>query len=502
MRRGWRAAWLIAVCATPTLAWCSGAAAATATVTHRIDHYSGVDDERYAVVTYTGDPGEANDVTATQSGTAMRFVDPGATVRPGRGCEAVSEHELSCGKGPREYFDPTIRTGDGDDVVRVDGINYWHLHAGAGDDAVTILDGAGWLDGGPGDDALTGGAAGDELRGGKGTDRLSGGEGEDYLTGDDARTRSADLMDGGEGYDWVQYDNRSTGVRIDLEREHGNGGPGEGDTIRGVESAYGSRGSDTILGTGDGNLLFGDAERDPRGANHHQHDVIDGRGGNDDLEGSEGDSNVYGGAGDDEVDGNDGDDVLSGGAGDDTLQGGAGVNDYHGGDGNDNVYPDFDEGPESRFHCGPGEIDIVVPESAGLRLAEDCERVQEDDLYVHTNLSRIGDSSLQLEITQFDESEPSGDCSLAAKLTGPEDPGVERARFLGSGETRIVIGKRRRMKVALSKRGARLLIAGDRGVVPVGVRLYGREKCGAGGRLENYSSDPNFTVLVHVPLHG
>ena len=76
-----------------------------------------------------------------------------------------------------------------------------------------------------------------------------------------------------------------------------------------IEDALGGSGHDTLLGSGDDNMLSGGA-------------------GNDSLAGHGGDDDVIGGAGRDVLQGEDGADVLNGGAGADTMTGGTGADTF------------------------------------------------------------------------------------------------------------------------------------------------------------------------------
>ena len=181
--------------------------------------------------------------------------------------------------------------GDGDDNVDVD-------EAPEGDDIPKpdadpqvqnegtspldmIVNGAGELLGGDGDDVMTGSAGRDDLTGGDGDDTLYGMGDDDWLFGDDAPGAAGDdLLFGGEGDDTLV----------------GNGG------------------SDRLFGGLDDDKLFG-GDGD---------DTLQGGAGHDELMGSAGDDVLFGGEGDDDLTGGLGDDVLSGGKGADFVHGGAG----------------------------------------------------------------------------------------------------------------------------------------------------------------------------------
>jgi Ca2+-binding RTX toxin-like protein len=84
------------------------------------------------------------------------------------------------------------------------------LSGDSGNDVLTIVAGAGQLDGGDGADTLTGNASFDALHGGAGTDWLFSGGGADTLNGGDG----ADFIDAGPGGDIVFYE--KTGDRDDI----------------------------------------------------------------------------------------------------------------------------------------------------------------------------------------------------------------------------------------------------------------------------------------------
>ena len=147
-----------------------------------------------------------------------------------------------------------------------------------------VVDGGVLLDGGPGNDRLLGGVAGEEFHGGGGADELRGGGGDDALTDDDVdgavddRSPGPDTVDGGGGVDAVSYRRRTAPVDIDLADAATDGGPGEGDRLRNVESVVGGRGDDRLAGNRRPNLLDGRGGRDR----------LIGRGGADELRGAEG----------------------------------------------------------------------------------------------------------------------------------------------------------------------------------------------------------------------
>src|SRR5207249_6437969 len=117
------------------------------------------------------------------------------------------------------------------------------IKGGPGDDSLDGAQGNDTLDGGAGNDLLTGGQGNDKLQGGDGNDGLSGGSG-------------ADDMSGGPGSDFVGYIGRPTGVRVTLDDQPDDGGPGEGDNARSdIEGIYGGDGNDTLIGSDASNII-------------------------------------------------------------------------------------------------------------------------------------------------------------------------------------------------------------------------------------------------------
>ncbi|MGO1079696.1 beta strand repeat-containing protein [Inquilinus sp. CA228] len=167
-----------------------------------------------------------------------------------------------------------------------------NVNGGKGADQIRGAGDANVLNGYEGNDDLSGSSGNDTLLGGDGDDTLRGGAG-------------ADRIEGGAGIDTVDYEG-PTGVTVDLGTGLGSGGDAQGDTLFGIENAWGT--------TSYGDVLTGSA-----GANRLQ-----GWGGNDVLTGLGGSDTLIGSAGDDTLGGGDGDDFLHVGAGADIMDGGAG----------------------------------------------------------------------------------------------------------------------------------------------------------------------------------
>lgn len=246
------------------------------------------------------------------------------------------------------------------------------LVGGDGNDVILGLGGFDVLVGLGGDDALCGGAGSDGLQPGSGDDKVDGGEVELLVSNIVMFTASAqpvrvDLRAGtatGEGSDTLLNISTVEGTRFDdtligndspnyLYPASGNdtvvggGGDdavgfergvtanlatgqatGEGtDTLESIESIFGSKFADTLVGTAGANYITG----------HEGRDVIDGGAGDDRVFGDEDDDRLLGGGGSDGVSGGTGKDRVVGGGGDDTVVGAAGDDTISGGAGRDVV---------------------------------------------------------------------------------------------------------------------------------------------------------------------
>lgn len=257
--------------------------------------------------------------------------------------------------------------GDGDDALQGDAGNDW-LDGGAGVDTVS---------GGDGLDRLFGGADVDQLLGGLGNDQLLGGDGNDTLQGDAGN----DLLDGGTGADTFagglgddRYIVDDAGDVVTEKAGEGRdlvtasvdwtlGANVEDLTLAGAAlRGTGNTGDNTIIGTGETNVLAGggggkDLLIGGRGNDTY---LIDGptvtvRENADEgfdrmvftangtvaanievaVAAGTGAVSITGSARNDLIGGNGGANVLEGGAGNDTLIGQGGVDTLRGGDGND-----------------------------------------------------------------------------------------------------------------------------------------------------------------------
>lgn len=161
--------------------------------------------------------------------------------------------------------------GDGDDLLDASGF--------AGPTNITGNGGSDILFGSEFDDILNGGDGDDLLDAGAGNDQVNGGGGDDILIGGSGQGN--DALDGGAGNDWVVYTSATQPITVNLGAGIAFGDPAIGsDTLANIENVIGGKGSDSITGNGEDNVLMG------------------GEGG-DTLTGLGGDDALFGGAGND-----------------------------------------------------------------------------------------------------------------------------------------------------------------------------------------------------------
>lgn len=300
-------------------------------------------------VTYTGYPGERNDVTATWDEAAQTYTltdtgvtqlnrAPSATPDPTRiwplslllpksppppppagpsQCTINGQTAVCRPTDPYElaFFD--LDLGDGDDIGRLDhGDDHGLLYGRLGNDVLTatsLAGGSAEMLGHGGDDVLTGGDGRDFLHGGFGADRLDGGGGLD-------RVLYRNEFDDPQTGEWDSSQNPTTGVSITLDGVANDGTPGESDNvIAGNDEIWATEFDDVIVG-GPGTQVI----------------------------------NAY--PGDDDVDGGPGEDYLEGYSGNDVLRTRDGeADDYACGSENDLVLADaFDEFGVLPLPWGPG----------------------------------------------------------------------------------------------------------------------------------------------------
>ncbi|WP_329091565.1 MULTISPECIES: calcium-binding protein [unclassified Streptosporangium] len=190
------------------------------------------------LLTYTAEPGIANELTITQNGTTLLLEDaagqvagcntlgdaaeagPATVIRVllGDESDAVAVNVLPQGQKL------TVFGGEGDDDL-LGSVNADDLRGGLGDDSIRGIEGNDMLRGDAGDDDLRGGNEADVLIGGGGDDDLSGGAG-------------ADELNGGSGEDELRGE-------AGTDELNGGGGPDELDGGAGTDVCNGGPGTDT-----------------------------------------------------------------------------------------------------------------------------------------------------------------------------------------------------------------------------------------------------------------
>ncbi|MFT6331970.1 MAG: Ca2+-binding RTX toxin-like protein [Lentimonas sp.] len=203
---------------------------------------------------------------------------------------------------------------DGDTLIDIESV-YGSKH----NDTITGDESSNSLAGYIGDDILKAGGGNDYIDGGTGNDRLFGGEGNDILIGNSGNDMlrgdaGADILNGGTGRDAAAYWSSNAAINVNLSNGTASGGHADGDTLIDIESVYGSKHNDTLIGDQFSNSFAG----------HIGNDYINGNGGNDYIDGGTGNDELFGGEGDDRLIGNSGNDNLQGEEGVDVLNGGFG----------------------------------------------------------------------------------------------------------------------------------------------------------------------------------
>ena len=157
----------------------------------------------------------------------------------------------------------------------------------ASGNALNISDGLNGTDQLYGFENLLGGLGDDSLTGNDGANLLDGGMGDDWLV---AGQGANDTLIGGSGSDTADYSAANGNLSIVLDAfgftDAADDGHGGTDRLEGIENLIGGSGDDTLIGSGDGNLIEGGAG----------HDWIEGRGtGGDALFGGTGNDRLIGG---------------------------------------------------------------------------------------------------------------------------------------------------------------------------------------------------------------
>jgi hypothetical protein len=368
-----------------------------------------------AVVQFTADPGETNDLHVLREARAIRLVDEGAEVVAGSGCTQVTSHEVSC-----PVHELRISVGDMDDAVSSGAAA--SIHGDDGNDRVEASGGS--VLGGAGADVVEGSGAMENLAGGTGPDTLRGLGGDDFLQ--DRGDGNLDEFDGGGGRDKLWYDtNPISALTFDLSAPTPGGAPGDEDVLHSIEDAQVSGETVQITGSDKANEILAFADQDVA----VEHNVI------------------IGGRGDDSIRAeNDGDrDTVRAGRGDDTLGLSPGQT----------RYPVADD-----VRCGPGR-DVVHGPNLTTLIPSDCEEVHAGDVDYRLRLPvhglRAALFSATSRICDLDG------CSRFAVTVqraerGGRPVGAILAHAAGSGRPRLSPRLNRRGRRTLARRG-RLLVA-------------------------------------------
>ncbi|MBI4897580.1 MAG: hypothetical protein HY827_04345 [Actinobacteria bacterium] len=215
--------------------------------------------------------GVQNDLTMTVDENGVNYQDLTAPMVAGPGCWLVDVHHVSCELG---WLITLAYLGDQDDTMTFYTSSQYRS-------------------------AVAGEAGDDEVFGGPGMEILGGGPGADTIHGD--------------GEDGMSYNERTTGVRVEIDDLANDGAPDEHDFVDldGGQIA-GSLGDDVIIGDQFDNMLFG----------FNGDDEIHGGAGEDHIESEAGNDVIY--ARDDQAD------VVLCGIGEDEIIGDNGIDQTYG----------------------------------------------------------------------------------------------------------------------------------------------------------------------------
>ena len=245
-RRRVRARFLVVLGVLVLASFPTSAVAATAFVE--------VDDFGNSFLAYLAGAGEANQVDVSSEGEITTIHDSGAVIAAEAGCLSVDAHTVTCTKADgavlnlRDLADSlSVANSLGDFLSREDGgrtrsrVACFAAAQLEGEDGNDSLSGR-RLVGGPGSDTLSGGPRSDYLDGGRGNDTFTAGEGNDQII-----PRSGnDAIDAGAGEDdLLDYDVPGP-VTVNLRTGIATGAGTV--TFTGVESVFGSRRGDLLIG--------------------------------------------------------------------------------------------------------------------------------------------------------------------------------------------------------------------------------------------------------------
>ena len=259
-----------------------------------------------------------------------------------------------------------------------------------------------------GDDIITGNGGHDFLLGHGGDDSIYGGTGRDVIRGG----AGADHIDGGSEDDWVQFHDSGAGVALDLTAGTGSGGDAAGDTYVSIEHVRGTDYADTITGSSDRNMIYG----------------------------QDGDDVIASGGGNDLIYGQDGDDTITGGSAGETFHGGAGADTIDGAGGLDWVrYTDAGSGVSVSLLTGTG----TQGDAAGDQLSNvehlwgsEYDDVLEGDDGVNMIRGGAGDDT----ITGHQGNDIMQGCDGADLFVFDQDDGIDRINGfeIGTDSIRII----------------------------------------------------------------
>jgi Ca2+-binding RTX toxin-like protein len=342
-------------------------------------------------------------------------------------------------------------------------------------------------------------------------------------------------MIGGSGIDIADYSARLGSVTVDLTTPGGDGEAGEGDDVQeNVETILGGSAGDALTGGASANTLIGAAGADSL-IGGSGFDRLDGGAGDDSLDGGADPDVLVGGSGSDGLHGSEGNDLLSGQSGNDALDGGEGADTLDGGsdtdtavyssrvaklwlsvdggpdDGEtgegDNIRTDVENvvagsGPDAlvggdgsnsldagagndavntvdgvvdNVTCGSGTDSVDADDQD--RVARDCEKVTRWAAAVRiltssVTASRRGVVSLSLRCTG--KKPCAGTISLESSRRKSKRQKKSRGAALGTSRFTIAAGKRKTVKVRLSKSASRRLRRSRRLATKASASLQGQ----------------------------
>lgn len=404
------------------------------------------------VLIFQAERGERNDVTVRFPRGAAVVTDV-VPVEAGPGCEQVASTEIRCAFSEFSAFEEAYHRNAGRQVSLALGDRDDQAWGGAGHGAGVLFDG------GDGDDSLRAIGPG-TYRGGFGDDRMVGRNGEEEFD-EGTQRNGSDTMIARLEYPTIDYGGRSRGVEASFDGRRNDGEPGERDLLISTEPdrrfgacVIGGEGPDVLRGDMRANTLIGGGGRDR----------LSGAGGDDALHVGRTDCSfaegvgradrssdaAVGGRGNDLVIGNAGRNILVGGAGRDTLLGRGGA---------DRLLLRDDSRDEAG--CGDGRDRAVldVGDFSRARRLDRCEAVERNGAALAVVLGGYPENS---------------DPGLAVAFRGSATldmgcPGDARAicvgrielrragRVIAAGRVRISRGRKRAVRLRVTRHGQRVL---------------------------------------------